>query len=117
MPVPSGIDVSSSALRLLSASPADAAHLRRGHTCAQLAAGFGVGTTTAYRYIAETVEVLGAHAPTLAEAMTTAVTSTRHQCPSGRALSRVDRAADDQRCAESSVSLTVAPPRRHHPQL
>ena len=31
------------------------AHLRCGHTYAQLAAGFGVGTTTAYRYIAEAV--------------------------------------------------------------
>lgn len=29
------------------------AHLRCGHTYAQLAAGFGVGTTTAYRYRAE----------------------------------------------------------------
>ena len=34
------------------------AHLRRGHTYAQLAAGFGVGTTTTYRYIAEAVDIL-----------------------------------------------------------
>ncbi|AQW46771.1 transposase family protein [Streptomyces violaceusniger] len=48
------------------------AHLRCGHTYAQLAAGFGVGTTTAYRYIAEAVDVLAALAPTLAEAVRTA---------------------------------------------
>ncbi|KMS65825.1 transposase, partial [Streptomyces viridochromogenes] len=90
---PSGIDVSGSALRFLSARLRDhrrqrgtrwrrlnpgrqalltLVHLRCGHTYAQLAAGFGVGTTTAYRYIAEAVEVLAAHAPTLAEAMKTA---------------------------------------------
>ncbi|MGC3005116.1 transposase family protein, partial [Streptomyces sp. G35A] len=39
---------------------------------AQLAAGFGIGTTTAYRYITEAVEVLAALAPTLAEAVRTA---------------------------------------------
>lgn len=37
------------------------AHLRSGHTYAQLAAGFG--TTTAFRYIAEAVEILASHAP------------------------------------------------------
>jgi DDE superfamily endonuclease len=39
------------------------------YTYAQLAAGFGVGTATAYRYITEAVEVLAALAPDLAEAM------------------------------------------------
>lgn len=33
------------------------AHLRCGHTNAQLTAGFGVGTTTAYRYITEAVDL------------------------------------------------------------
>lgn len=47
------------------------AHLRNGHPYAQLAAGFGIGTTTAYRYIAEAVDLL---APTLAEATRTAST-------------------------------------------
>ncbi|WP_406358552.1 transposase family protein [Streptomyces sp. NBC_00658] len=84
---PSGIDVSSSALRFLSArlhahrrergtrwrrlttdrqALLALAHLRCGHTYAQLAA---VGTTTAYRYIAEAVEVLAALAPDLASAV------------------------------------------------
>lgn len=87
---PSGTDVSSAALRFLSARlrerhralgtrwrhlPAGRqalltlAHLRNGHTYAQLAAGFGIGTSTAYRYVTEAVEVLAALAPTLAEAV------------------------------------------------
>jgi hypothetical protein len=91
---PSGVDVSSSALRFLSArlrqrrnrelgtrwrclsvgrqALLTLAHLRNGHPYAQLAAGFGIGTTTAYRYITEAVEVLAALAPTLAEAIRTA---------------------------------------------
>ncbi|MDI1452949.1 transposase family protein [Streptomyces sp. ATE26] len=48
------------------------AHLRMGHTYAQLAAGFGVGTTTAYRYVTEAVELLAALAPGLADAVRTA---------------------------------------------
>ncbi|WP_353963909.1 hypothetical protein [Streptomyces sp. NBC_00233] len=47
------------------------AHLRSGHTCAQPAAGFNVGTTTTYRYAAEAIEVLSALAPALADAMKT----------------------------------------------
>ncbi|GGN86815.1 IS5 family transposase [Streptomyces albiflavescens] len=45
------------------------AHLRNGHPYAQLAAGFGIGTTTAYRYITEAVDVLAALAPSLADAV------------------------------------------------
>lgn len=43
------------------------AHLRCDQAYAQLAAGFGVGTTTAYRYIAEAVDILASLAPTLTE--------------------------------------------------
>ncbi|NEC11540.1 transposase, partial [Streptomyces sp. SID8014] len=50
------------------------AHLRVGHTYAQLAAGFGVGTTTAYRYVTEAVDLLADLAPTLADAVRTAST-------------------------------------------
>ncbi|CUM35635.1 IS5/IS1182 family transposase [Streptomyces gardneri] len=87
---PSGVDVSSSALRFLTQqlrrhrraigsrwrrlsagrqALLTLAHLRVGHTYAQLAAGFGVGTTTAYRYVAEAVELLAALAPGLADAV------------------------------------------------
>ncbi|MYR89003.1 hypothetical protein GTY41_29840, partial [Streptomyces sp. SID685] len=48
------------------------AHLRGGHTYAQLAAGFGVGIATVYRYVTEAVEVLTAVAPDLATAVRTA---------------------------------------------
>lgn len=47
------------------------AHLRCGDTYAQLAAGFGIGVATVYRYIREAVEALAALAPSLAEAMQT----------------------------------------------
>lgn len=87
---PSGIDVSSSALRFLAARLREhrralgsrwrrlnagrqalltVAHLRNGQPYAQLAAGFGIGTTTAYRYITEAVNLLAALAPTLTEAV------------------------------------------------
>ncbi|WP_330352024.1 transposase family protein [Streptomyces chartreusis] len=47
------------------------AHLRCGDTYAQLAAGFGIGIATVYRYISEAIEVLASLAPSLAEAMPT----------------------------------------------
>ncbi|MET8138601.1 IS5 family transposase [Streptomyces sp. NPDC005251] len=92
---PSGVDVSSSALRFLAARLREhrralgtrwrrltagrqalltLAHLRNGQPYAQLAAGFGIGTTTAYRYITEAVNLLAALAPTLAEAVRAAST-------------------------------------------
>lgn len=45
------------------------AHLRNGQPYAQLAAGFGIGTTTAYRYITEAVDLLAALAPTFEQAV------------------------------------------------
>ncbi|MET9914531.1 transposase family protein [Streptomyces sp. NPDC006476] len=50
------------------------AHLRCGDTYAQLAAGFGVGIATVYRYVREAVDILAALAPTLADAVRTAQT-------------------------------------------
>ncbi|MGQ4725822.1 transposase family protein [Streptomyces tunisiensis] len=90
---PSGVDVSSSTLRFLALqlrrhrraigsrwrrlsagrqALLTLAHLRMGHTYAQLAAGFGVGTMTAYRYVAEAVELLTALAPGLTDVVRTA---------------------------------------------
>ncbi|WP_435601825.1 IS5 family transposase [Streptomyces sp. YPW6] len=46
------------------------AHLRKNETFAQLAAGFGVSTATAWRYVDETLDVLAAWAPGLHEALT-----------------------------------------------
>ncbi|PJN36197.1 IS5/IS1182 family transposase [Streptomyces sp. CB02959] len=89
---PSSIDLSSRTLRFLTGQPAvrrqeigtrwrrlsaarqallALAHLRCGDTYAQLAAGFGIAIATVFRYIRETVEVLSALAPSLAEAMRT----------------------------------------------
>ncbi|PWI14476.1 IS5 family transposase [Streptomyces sp. Act143] len=90
---PSVVDVSSSALRFLTQQLRQhrrtigsrwqrlsagrqalltLAHLRTGHTYAQLAAGLGVGTATAYRYVTEAVELLAALVPGLADAVRTA---------------------------------------------
>ena len=92
---PSGVNVSSSTLRFLAEqlrrhrraissrwrrlsagrqALLALAHLRVGHTYAQLAAGFGVGITTAYRYVTEAVDLLAALAPTLADAVRAAST-------------------------------------------
>ena len=58
------------------ASPAPAwhallvlAYLRKGETFAELAAGFGVGTATAWRYVTETVALRAARSPELRQAL------------------------------------------------
>ncbi|MGW3956178.1 transposase family protein [Streptomyces sp. NPDC004752] len=112
---PSGIDLSSSALRFLSRLltarrrepgtrwrrlPADRqallvlAHLRCGHTYAQPAAGFGVGTSTVHRYVAEAVEILAALAPGLATAVRAAARKA-FVIPDGTLLP-IDRIAADR---------------------
>jgi hypothetical protein len=112
---PSGVDVSSSTLRFLAEqlrrhhraigsrwrrlragrqALLTVAHLRVGHTYAQLAAGFGVGTTTAYRYVAEAVDLLAALAPTLADAVRTA--STKAYVLLDGTLLPIDRVAADR---------------------
>ena len=45
------------------------AYLRKGETFADLAAGFGIGTTTAWRYATETVGLLAARSPKLRKAL------------------------------------------------
>ncbi|MFJ4964853.1 transposase family protein [Streptomyces sp. NPDC088729] len=112
---PSGIDVSTSTLRYLSARLRTRrqergtrwrrvtanrqallvlAHLRCGHAYAQLDAGFGIGTVTAYRYVAEAIDVLAALAPTLADAMKTA--STKAFLMLDGTLLPIDRVAADR---------------------
>ena len=44
-------------------------YLRKGETFAEIAAGFAVGTTTAWRYVQETVALLAARAPRLRKAV------------------------------------------------
>lgn len=76
---PSGVDVASSVLRFLTQqlwhqrraigfrwrrlrvgrkALLTLTHLRMGHAYIELAAGFGIGTTTAYRYVTEAVEFM-----------------------------------------------------------
>jgi hypothetical protein len=45
------------------------AYLRKGETFAELAAGFAVGTATAWRYVEEVVTLLAARAPKLRQAV------------------------------------------------
>src|SRR5882757_10727849 len=45
------------------------AYLWKGETSAELAAGFAVGTTTAWRYVEEVVTLLAARAPKLRQAV------------------------------------------------
>ena len=45
------------------------AYPRKGETFAELAAGFGVGAATGWRYVNETVELLAARAPKLRKAV------------------------------------------------
>ena len=45
------------------------AHLRNGDTYARLAAGFGVGVTTVWRYVREAVDLLANQSPSLTAAL------------------------------------------------
>jgi hypothetical protein len=65
------------------------AHLRKGETYADLADGFGIGTTTVYRYLCEALDLLAALAPTLAQAIEVAA-GKAHVILDGTLL-RIDR--------------------------
>ena len=45
------------------------AHLREGETYTDLALGYGIGTTTVFRYIHEALDVLADRGPTLEQAI------------------------------------------------
>ncbi len=133
---PHRVDVSGSALRFLSArlrqhrrkpgtrrrrlSPGrqalpTLAHLRNGHPHAQLAAGSGIGTTTAYRYITEAVELLATLAPTLVKAARTA--STKALVLLDDTLPPIDRITADRPCYSGehkkhgmNVQILAGPP-------
>lgn len=44
-------------------------HLRKGETFAEIAAGFGIGTATAWRYVHEVVTLLANRSPSLGQAL------------------------------------------------
>jgi hypothetical protein len=72
------------------------AYLRKGETFADLAAGFGVGTTTAWRYVNETVELLAARAPKLRAAVRNAKKAGYAYVVLDGTLILIDRVAADR---------------------
>ena len=71
-------------------------HLRKGETFAELAAGFGVSTATAWRYVTETVRLLAARAPSLRTAVRAAKKAGRAFVVIDGTLIPVDRLAADR---------------------
>src|SRR6266851_8683987 len=72
------------------------AYLRKGETFAELAAGFGVGTATAWRYVEETVALLAARAPGLRKAVRDAARAGHSCVVLDGTLIPVDRVAADR---------------------
>ena len=72
------------------------AYLRKGETFADLAAGFGVGVATAWRYVNETVELLAARAPKLRQAVRDAEKAGHAYVIVDGTLIPVDRLAADR---------------------
>ena len=72
------------------------AYLRKGETFAELAAGFAVGTTTAWRYVEETVALLAARAPKLRQAVRAANKAGYAYVVLDGTLIPVDRVAADR---------------------
>src|SRR5579859_4886442 len=72
------------------------AHLRKGETFAGLAAGFGVGVATAWRYVHETTELLAARAPKLRQAVRAAQKAGYAYVVLDGTLIPVDRVAADR---------------------
>ena len=71
-------------------------YLRKGETFADLAAGFEVGTTTAWRYVSETTALLAARAPKLRTAIRDAVKAGWAYVVLDGTLIPVDRVAADR---------------------
>ena len=72
------------------------AYLRKGETFGALAAGFGVGRTTAWRYVTETVDLLAARAPKLRRAARDAKKAGHAYVVVDGTLISIDRVAADR---------------------
>jgi hypothetical protein len=72
------------------------AHLRKGETLAELAAGFGVGTATAWRYVTETTRLLAARAPKLGRVLRAAKRAGHAFVVIDGTLIAIDRVAKDR---------------------
>jgi hypothetical protein len=71
-------------------------HLRKGETFAEVAAGFGVGTATAWRYARETITLLAARAPKLRDALAAAKKAGHAFVVIDGTLIPIDRVAADR---------------------
>jgi hypothetical protein len=72
------------------------AYLRKGDTFAELAAGFGIGTATAWRYVTETTALLAARTPKLRQALTSAKKAGHAYVVIDGTLIPIDRVAADR---------------------
>ena len=72
------------------------AYLRKGETFADVAAGFGVGTATAWRYVTETVALLAARSPRLRDALAAAKKAGHAYVVIDGTLVPIDRVAADR---------------------
>ena len=72
------------------------AYLRKGETFDQLAAGFAIGRTTAWRYVNETVDLLAARAPKLRKAVRDAKSAGHAFVVLDGTLIAIDRVAADR---------------------
>ena len=72
------------------------AYLRKGETFTDLAAGFGVGVATAWRYVNETVELLAARAPKLRATLRRAAADGHAYLILDGTLIPIDRVAADR---------------------
>lgn len=71
-------------------------HLRKAETYADLGAGFDISTTTAWRYVGETVELLAARAPKLRSALKQAKTDGHAYLIRDGTLIPIERVAADR---------------------
>ena len=72
------------------------AYLRKGETFAELAAGFGIGTATAWRYATETVALLATRSPKLRNALREAKKAGHAYVVIDGTLIPIDRVAADR---------------------
>jgi Helix-turn-helix of DDE superfamily endonuclease len=72
------------------------AYLRKGETFAELAAGFGIGTATAWRYVNETIGLLAARSPKLRTALAKATQAGHAYVVIDGTLIPIDRIAADR---------------------
>lgn len=91
-------------------------HLRKGETLTEIAAGFGVGVATAWRYVTESVALLAGRAPKLDQALRAAKKAGHPYLVLDGTLIQIDRVAADRpyysgknRCHGMNIQILAAP--------